>query len=345
MTQKIKKILIFGNMGVGNLIMYIPTLKGLKNYFQNSEFFMTVYPKHIQTFTSLFKLVGLNFKLIPFRGKYATPIERLNYIVKLHQEKFDMFVKNFLIGVNFILGIPKIPYRLGHISSPNFCMRGDRMINYPVKMGENEHEIIRNLRLLERVTPKKETKKLELKVRFEIGEKVKKKVEKMMNWSGKMVTVGIAGKESKWKELDKKKLQEIIYQLSKISKVVIVGNGEEGREWEEKKNANVINLLNKTSIIETMEVIRRSQVVLTYDGGISWLAQGVGTPVVVIFGPTDYTRVKPVNDSDKMIIGKTPCSPCYRTPKDIKKARGCKNKECLNNIEIEKIIHTVQTYL
>lgn len=66
------------------------------------------------------------------------------------------------------------------------------------------------------------------------------------------------------------------------------------------------------TLLEYLEIARRSRLVVAADSGPLHLACAVGVPVVGIYGPTDPASNGPF-DSRDMVVRRTPlCSPCHR---------------------------------
>ncbi len=67
-----------------------------------------------------------------------------------------------------------------------------------------------------------------------------------------------------------------------------------------------------TTLLEYVELARRSRLVVAADTGPLHLACAVGTRVVGLFGPTDPARNGPFSSSD-VVVRRTPlCAPCHR---------------------------------
>lgn len=67
-----------------------------------------------------------------------------------------------------------------------------------------------------------------------------------------------------------------------------------------------------TTLLEYVELARRSRLVVAADTGPLHLACAVDTPVVGLFGPTDPARNGPFSSSD-VVVRRTPlCAPCHR---------------------------------
>ena len=54
-----------------------------------------------------------------------------------------------------------------------------------------------------------------------------------------------------------------------------------------------INAAGKLTVRQTAAVIKQCRLFISNDSGIAHVAAGVGTPLVVVFGPTDVRRIAP----------------------------------------------------
>jgi heptosyltransferase-2 len=79
-------------------------------------------------------------------------------------------------------------------------------------------------------------------------------------------------------------------------------------------------------------------VLLTPDSGPAHVAAAVGTPVVVLFGPTDPRLTAPVGDGHVALWTKPPCAPCFqpRCPID---------HRCLRTLDVAIVLAAVQERL
>jgi len=67
-----------------------------------------------------------------------------------------------------------------------------------------------------------------------------------------------------------------------------------------------------TSLLELVELCRRSRLVVAADTGPLHLACAIGVPVVGIFGPTDPARNGPWSPRDVTVRRRPLCAPCHR---------------------------------
>ena len=97
----------------------------------------------------------------------------------------------------------------------------------------------------------------------------------------------------------------------------------------------VTNLLGRTGILETAAVIKRSLVFIGNDSGLTHLAEAVGVPVIVLFGPTvEAFGYYPSLAESKVVERSLPCRPCSRNGR-----RPCPRgtQECLTGIPVDSV--------
>jgi len=63
---------------------------------------------------------------------------------------------------------------------------------------------------------------------------------------------------------------------------------------------DIINLCNKTELTELPILFKKAEFIIGNDTGTSHLAASTKTPMIVLFGPTDPLRSKPIG---KQILG------------------------------------------
>ncbi|OVE74010.1 hypothetical protein BVX94_01950 [bacterium B17] len=116
--------------------------------------------------------------------------------------------------------------------------------------------------------------------------------------------------------------------------ILLGGPGDAGicGRIEQEIGDGVVNLAGKCSLPETGGVLSDVDLLISNDSGPVHMAAAVGTPAVVVFGPTDPDRTGPYGDIHKVVKATEPCSPCF--------SRTC-NKDgfpCMNNIKPEQVI-------
>jgi heptosyltransferase-2 len=90
--------------------------------------------------------------------------------------------------------------------------------------------------------------------------------------------------------------------------------------------------------VELAAVLARARVLVSNDSGPAHLAAAVGTPVAVLFGPTDPGRTAPSGSPAWVLDRYVFCSPCFLT-------RCPYGHECMKEIEVEDVLRAVEELL
>jgi heptosyltransferase II len=115
------------------------------------------------------------------------------------------------------------------------------------------------------------------------------------------------------------------------------------RELVEQVNvAMCLNLAGKLDLMGSVAVIERATVYVGTDTGISHLAAAVGTPVVVVFGPTNPDRYAPRGDQVTILAPEG----SYRLPDaDLRKVRAAGDAPQTADISADAVIDAVEQLL
>lgn len=106
-----------------------------------------------------------------------------------------------------------------------------------------------------------------------------------------------------------------IHKKAKVS-IVLIGVKDDQNICERlnknliKNGANVINLCGKTSIAQLAGVLKTADLFLGTDSGPGHLAAAVGTPSVILYGPTKPENFLPIAFNGVAVYHEIECSPC-----------------------------------
>jgi len=109
------------------------------------------------------------------------------------------------------------------------------------------------------------------------------------------------------------------------------------------KDPKNIFLIGETTLDESIAILSKSSLVIGNDTGLSYAAEAVGTPLIVILGPTSReTGAGPFGPDSQSIQQQLWCRPCSQ-----KGNRKCyrKRQYCLENISVDEIFGVVQSVL
>jgi ADP-heptose:LPS heptosyltransferase len=127
--------------------------------------------------------------------------------------------------------------------------------------------------------------------------------------------------------------------------VVVVGTVDDLRQSDGarlKFPAHVRSFVGKLSLRETAELMAAAGVVVGNDSGLSHIAAAVGTPTVMLFGPTPDASLGPMPQNVIVLRAGLPCEPCWFQDR----FRACGRKiECLSRLSVETVIREVSVFI
>jgi heptosyltransferase-1 len=104
-----------------------------------------------------------------------------------------------------------------------------------------------------------------------------------------------------------------------IATWVATARGEEGLAAEvEAASDGAARAVPASDLPTLAALIRRSRLMLGGDTGPTHLAQALGTPVVMVMGPTDPERHGPYGAPESAVFKRLPCSFCYKRLEETK---------------------------
>jgi heptosyltransferase-2 len=146
------------------------------------------------------------------------------------------------------------------------------------------------------------------------------------------------------KEWSAEKYAELADSLCQIysAKILLLGSEKDIPLTERIKSlakCPMQDLTGKTSIPELACLIGKSLVFVSPDTGTAHIADGLGIPHIVLFGPT--VRSFGFYPQRGVVIEKDlPCRPCSLHGKKV-----CASKECLERIEVSEVIEAVDAVI
>ncbi|MCX5847536.1 MAG: glycosyltransferase family 9 protein [Deltaproteobacteria bacterium] len=120
----------------------------------------------------------------------------------------------------------------------------------------------------------------------------------------------------------------------------IVGSKEEGgkaSELENKCSGTVYNLAGRTTLAELAGVLSLGSFHIGVDSAAPHIAAAVGTPTIIIYGPSDWRDWAPVGNQHRVVVPDMECVPCYK--------KGCDGSglsQCLETLEVETVQKVIQ---
>ena len=121
--------------------------------------------------------------------------------------------------------------------------------------------------------------------------------------------------------------------------IVVLGPVEEelGRSGKNWKQMRVVGGLD---LAKLAALIRRCDLYLGNDSGVTHLASALGVETVALFGPTDPLQWAPYGNRTTVITQNVECSPCSTQVMKI-----CSHRKCLTTLSAAQVIGRVEKFL
>ena len=121
-----------------------------------------------------------------------------------------------------------------------------------------------------------------------------------------------------------------------LEKIVLLGSKDEldeCRAIEQLCGQWVVNLCDMTEILEVLPICSKARFIIANDTGTAHIASATGKPMVVICGPTDPLRVKPMGDNVVALQSDIYCVNCYR--------KQCVHHSCMLLVSPDQVLDSL----
>ena len=323
-----KKILAINFGGIGDEILFLPTLESIKKEYPNTKITLALEPRS-RCIKDLSNLID-EIMCVDVKGKHKY-LALLKMVLKAKFGKYDMVISsggNKLIPI--LLFLTGITYRFGY----NTGLLSRIFLTKAVRLDNKRYASIMYHEL---VTPITEHK-------TEIPHIEVEEIEKSPNTV--LVHPGVSNM-SVHKNMIKTWAPEIWAEL--IQKILTTGKkvrligGPDDKECIEKiveiigKTDNFENLYGTTkNIMDLAQLTKQAEVLICSDSAPMHIGVGVGTKTLALFGPTDEKKLIPQNDNIIAIKNNCNCRPCLWD----KRQTTCEKLDCLK-IDLDEIIKLI----
>ena len=325
-----KKILFINFVGLGDEILFLPTILSVKQKFPDSEITLALENRS-KGITSLTNVIDKTlFANIKGKNKY---FELAKLLLKIWAEKFDIVISSgsnkFISIFLFLTFIKKrYGYNTGKLS--------ELLLTQAVKLNKNQYAVNMYHDLVEGLT--------NIKTDLPIIDIERKNIESNTVLIHPGVSL-LSVRKNMIKTIPAETWAEVVEKLADSGKKVILAGGPDDKETidiiqQKVSPEKYINMYGKTkNLKELAELISGAEKFLCSDSAPLHIAVALGVKTYVIFGSTDDNKLIPQNG--KVIPIKNENCKCVLRPCLWERRQTtCENLECLN-ISAEEIIQLV----
>lgn len=346
--------MVISATGIGNAIMATPLLEALSK----SKRGYSIHLLCSRAASSLFE--------------HDDRIDQLIYFDQAREHRFlgtcrlarELRARRFLVAINTFPGakvryallcyLAGIPTRISHrYRFPSTYKNVNFLYTHLLPYEEGIHETLLNSMLLKPLNINIEGR-AEYALRIpEHPRDVVKGFLEQQGLDGCSVLIGIhpgagdspLGRAKRW---NPKCYVDLIARLSEHKDVgiIIIQGPSEAREVRDILSSvpanDKIKVSSGLNLVETAQMLRRLRALITTDSGIGHLAAAMHTPVISLFGPSDYRRTAPLGERNMLIRHQLDCYGCYSVYQPLTCDR---NYRCMDEITVSEVYETVQRFL
>jgi lipopolysaccharide heptosyltransferase I len=351
-TMASKKILILRLSAAGDVIRTLPSIKSLKEHHPSvsitwiveepSYVFLKSQPEidRVILFPRKRWVKGIKSR----RDLWGTIREMVNFVKDLRRQKFDIVLDFHGILKSGILSVlsgssKRIGYERRSAKEGNYLFS-----NVKVKLPKEKiSRFQRNLFLLRGIGVEVKNLQYRLTVPLEDQRPIELFFNTLSPPARRPLVAIHPGTSSKaifkrWMPDQYTRLADRL--VRELQATVIFTRGEEEFEWVEtiRKEMKEPSLLapETRSLTQLGEVYRRCDLYIGGDTGPMHIASLMGTPVAVIYGPTDPVENEPFGKHIK-IRKEVGCNPCRN--------RSCKELKCLKAVQVDDVFKATKEIL
>ncbi len=293
--------------GIGDQILFFPTLDDLKGRYPEAEIDVVVEPRS----TAAYRVSKSVNKVIAFDFKDANGLADWGNLLGIIRDcEYDVAMSlGRRLGVGFLLWLTGIPMRIGYAAGA-----GTMFLSNPVPLNQNQyaasmyHDLVKGLGL------NGDCPQLTISVPKADIDWVEAEQQRLgIKDSGYVLIHGGSSKLAQTLGVDKiypvKQWQQIIRDLQsrKPELPVVLIKGPDDRELVDSVLAVCpdVKVISPTDIGKLAATIAGANLMLCTDSGPMHLSIAVGTYTIALFGPTDPEKLLPNNGRSIAIKSRT----------------------------------------
>lgn len=349
------KILVIALSGIGDALMFTPSLTKLNEDFPTAEVDILAMYKGVKEIYE--KLPGVN-KVLYHNFLNSSKINSLRFVLNL-RNKYDITINVYPSNrkeynlISYLIGAERR-------AAVNYLRKGKSnfsfLNNVLITENDNLHNVEENILLCERLSGIKSDSisplqivlsKEEIKFAHDFLDKNNIKDE---------LVIGFHPGCSPLKNHDKRRWESEKFSLlaqklidSYSAKILVFGGPEEELIKEKiirLANSKNIFTVKADSILQTAAVMNRCNLFITNDSSLMHIAAALKLKTVVILGPTNKNYIYPWKTEFKIASLELECSPCfYYSPKHLSCNRDDIKFKCIKELDVNLVYDKAAEFL
>jgi ADP-heptose:LPS heptosyltransferase len=366
--ERIARVLVFQDGGIGDVIRIFPFLRPLHDHFPQAS--ITVLSPFDRTFFNLYEHANIisEFIVMDVSGTHKGFFSKLSLLRSLRKKSFDLIVcPQVGLGMiefavmSFLIGAP---YRVGYDMKGSGFLYTSRIALQPDKSIYEQHGELMKAAGIQSISfnhclqsPYLHISKQDVSFAQSYMKKHDITGEDLVFTISPVVLADSDNRSpqhvrplSELRVWPERKYIDLIKEIihSHKAKVIILGqritNGSLSEFLANTEDPRVISAIGKTTLSQSAALINLSRVFIGNDTGLLHVALALKKPCVAIFGSTAPEQVIPHVDFCVPLHAGVECSPCFvhqPVPDFV-----CRNNiKCLESISVEDVMRSIQSLL
>lgn len=342
-NDDVKKVLLINFGGIGDEILFFPTIKSVKETYPNAKIYLAL-EKRSKSAKHLCPYIDKVFCL-DIKSKFKKYFSIIKFLFGVWFRRFDVVISSGSSPmVAFLLFLTGIKQRYGY----NSGKWSEKLLTKATTLNKNQYAADMYHDLIKTVNPDATSSIPEI-IDIKPPEVKKEKPAILIHPGVSLMSI----KKNIIKGWSVKKWAKLIDMLLETKKyTVLLAGGKDDRETIEE----ILFVLNATrtdysdfkniygqtkSIQDFIALIKIADTVVCVDSAPLHMAIASNIPVIALFGPTDEKLLVPNRENIKVLTVKDlECRPCLWA----KRQTSCETKECLE-IHTKEVFEAIEEML
>ncbi len=293
------RILVKGLNWLGDAVMSLPTLRSLRDLHPRATIDVLTKP----ALASLYRAAPYVDETLP-QGSF------LGTVRAIRRAKYDAaLVLPRSFSSAFLAFSSGIPRRIGYASGGRSALLTEAVPRDPALLKAHRVHYYHHLLGAFGTPPRAAGPKLEL------PEEARAWAAERLPGPGSWVALNPGATYGAAKQWFPDRFVEVGRTLARDHRVAVIGGPSEaalGRQVAEGIGERAACLAGRTDLPQLAALLARCDLLLTNDTGPMHVADAVGTPIVAVFGPTDWISTPPFGKRHEIVRHEIECSPCLQ---------------------------------
>lgn len=350
------KILILALSGIGDALMFSPSLKILRNNRPDAQIDMLVMFKGAK---DIYQNNPNLSNLIHFDFLKEGAAKSLRFVLSL-RKKYDVTINVYPSNrreyniISFLIGAKKrfaVKYKRMSFQNLNW------LNNHLIDENDETHNVETNLRMIEILLGKEIDSSPPLEIFFKNDEEeFAKEYLDNIKISDTDFVIGIHPGCATLKNHIKRRWEpDKFIDLSKSlisqyeAKILIFGGPEE-KELKEQIFREIESskafLIETKTLLQSAAIMKRCNLSITNDSALMHIASALKLNVVAIIGPTNTHYIHPWKTNYRIVSLNLDCSPCFfYSPKPLTCSRNDVKFKCIKELSVEYVLSSIKSFI